>query len=128
MYAIVSLVLGVIIGLVGTILAFIFIVPEKKREKLPSFFKFVHDLFNFKFLIIEKIIQALYIFSTMFIIGFGFFRLFYVPYGTYMGWVGLLLLLFGPACVRLVYEGCMMFIILVKNSTQINDKLSKKDN
>ena len=36
---------------------------------------------------------------------------------------GLLLLVVGPVVVRLVYEGTMMFIILVKNTMQINNRL-----
>ena len=61
---------AVLLAIAATILAFIFIVPESKREKLNSFGKFLHDALNFKFLIVEKILQALYIFATAFIILF----------------------------------------------------------
>jgi hypothetical protein len=125
----VALILGIIFGIAGTVLSFIFITPEKKREKLPKFFKFVHDLFNFKFLVIEKIMQALYIFFTIFVIIYGFFGTFsfesYFGHVAYTGWQGLLVLIFGPILVRLVYEGFMMFIILVKNTNSINAKLDK---
>ena len=51
----VMLILGLILAVAATVLAFIFIIPSKKREKLGGFFRFLHDVFNFKFLIIEKI-------------------------------------------------------------------------
>ena len=125
--AIAATIIGIIAGIAGVVLAYIFIVPEDKRSKLNGFGKFVHDLANFKFLIIEKILQALYIFLTIFTIVYGFFLLFSVEkvWGQtiWNGWVGLIFMLVGPISVRLMFEFSMMFIILVKNTTQINTKL-----
>ena len=52
-------VVATILAIVVTVLAFIFIVPEKRREKLNAFGKFLHDTCNFKYLVVEKILQAL---------------------------------------------------------------------
>ena len=124
----VAVILGAIFALASTILAVIFITPESKRSTLNNFFKFVHDLFNFKFLIIEKILKFLYIFSTCYCIMVGFFMLFSVErFGSYYSQSyalpGLLVMVLGPVAVRIVYEGIMMFILLVKNVIQINNKL-----
>ena len=71
--------------------------------------------------------QALYIFLTIFVIVFGFFTIFsfesYFGHVEYLGAPGFLILIFGPIVVRLIYEGIMMFIILVKNTIKINEKL-----
>ena len=128
MWPTICIVLGVILGIVGTIVSFILIVPDKRRNGLNKFFKFLHDLFNFKFLTLEKIMQAFYIFSTLFVIVYGFFYLFtfvedFRGNVSWVGWVGLLMILFGPVLIRLAYEMLMMFIILVKNTNQINNKL-----
>ena len=48
-----------LLAVVLTVLAFIFIVPENRREKLNAFGKFLHDTCNFNYLLIEKILQAL---------------------------------------------------------------------
>jgi len=108
-------------------------VPDKKRAKLPGILKSVHDLVNFKYLFVEKVLQALYIFSTALVLLLGFFMLFYVKegvdYGFYKtddvwyGGYGLLLMLLGPVVLRLVYELILMFVLLVKNTMQINKKL-----
>lgn len=58
------LIIAGVLALVATVLAFIYVVPEKKREKLGAFGKFLHDTCNFKYLMVEKILQALYIFTT----------------------------------------------------------------
>lgn len=131
-WARISLILSIIIALIGTIIAFVLIVPDKRRNNLNGFFKFVHDLFNFKFLVIEKILQATYIFLTIFMIIFGFFNIFtFIDVYSYRGgtatqWLGhygFIIMLLGPIAIRIVYELFMMFVLLVKNVTQINNKL-----
>lgn len=124
-------VVAIIFAIAATVLAFIFIVPEKKREKLGTFGKFVHDTVNFKYLIVEKILQALYIFATAYSILCGFFMLFMTTTtwtGTHWlgGW-GILLMLLGPIVIRLSYELLMMAVLLVKNVIEINGKLRAQD-
>ena len=123
--------IALLLSVLGTVLAFIFIVPEKCIKGKNSFMRALHDLVNFKYLIIEKILQAIYIFVTCFVIVCGFCLLFVSVdtwYGTkWMGGYGLLLMIVGPIAVRLSYELMMMLILLVKNVISINAKLSGKD-
>lgn len=119
---IVFIAIALVLAIAATVLAFIFIVPEKRREKLGAFGKFLHDACTFKFLLVEKILQALYIFSTAFIVLYGVFLLFNVEYsywgGTHWtGGVGLLCILLGPILIRLSYELMMMAILLLKMSS-----------
>lgn len=116
-------IVALILAVVATVLAFVFIVPEKNRKKLNAFGKFLHDTVNFKYLIVEKILQALYIFVTVYIILEGFFMLF----NEYVGARGLLMMILGPIAVRLAYEFVIMFILLIKNVVQINNKLKAND-
>lgn len=48
-----------------TVLAYLFIVPEKKRAGLNKLGQFLHDIFNFKFLIVEKVLQFFYVLCTI---------------------------------------------------------------
>ena len=122
-------VIGTLAAIAATVLALIFIVPEKHLPKLGKFGKFLHDAVNFKFLIVEKILQVLYILSTCLCVFVGLFSLLgftaYFDYGYFrwFGGQGLLLLLLGPVAVRLTYELLMMALLLVKNVIQINNKL-----
>ena len=93
-------------AIVATVLAYVFIVPEKRREKLNAFGKFLHDTCNFKYLIVEKILQALYIFFTADMIILGFFMLFAAPedyFGNrhWLGVYGILTMILGPIMIRL---------------------------
>ncbi len=113
------MVLSGVIALVCTILGFVFIIPEKRREYLNKFGKVLADILNFKSILLEKIIKFVYIFSTVFVILVGFFRILLGDFGE----IGLLMMIVCPLLLRIIYEPIMMFIVLVRNSTDINRKL-----
>lgn len=121
-------IIATILAIAATVVAFVMIVPESKREKLGRFGKFLHDAVNFKFLIVEKILQALYIFVTAYVILCGFFMLFMAPETWtgrhWLGGYGILLMVLGPIAVRLCYELLMMAVLLLKNVISINHKLA----
>ncbi len=119
--------IAALLAIAATVLAFVFIVPEKRREKLNAFGKFLHDTCNFKYLVVEKLLQALYIFSTALIILNGFFLLFQSVYGHWLGGYGILLMVVGPIVLRLLYELLMMVVLLVKNVIGINNKLKNQN-
>lgn len=121
-------ILAAILALCGVVALYILVLPERRRAGLPKFFQVVHDIFNFKHLLLEVILKFLYVFSTLFVILCGFFLLFGVSYGRY-GYhedtflIGLAVMVLGPIVLRLIYEFLMMTILLVKNVIQINKKL-----
>lgn len=124
-------IIATILAIIATVAAFILVVPESKREKLGRFGKFLHDAVNFKFLIVEKILQALYIFVTAYLILCGFFMLFMAPETWtgrhWLGGYGILLMVLGPIAVRLCYELLMMAVLLLKNVISINHKLRNQN-
>lgn len=126
------IVFGIILAIAAVVFAFIFIVPEKKSCKKNKFWSFLHNTVNFKYLVIEKILQALYIFMTAFCLVAGFCLLFVFKQNywgeiTWDGGYGILLMLFGPIAVRLVFEASMMFVLIVKNIISINSKLKNQN-
>ena len=125
-------IIGGVLAVVATILAYVFIVPESRREKLNAFGKFLHDTCNFKYLIVEKILQALYIFFTADLIILGFFLLFAAPQDIFgdrhwLGGFGIAIMILGPILIRLVYELLMMAVLMLKNVISINNKLRNQN-
>ena len=125
-------IIGGVLAVVATILAYVFIVPESRREKLNAFGKFLHDTCNFKYLIVEKILQALYIFFTADLIILGFFMLFAAPEDIFgdrhwLGGFGIAIMILGPILIRLVYELLMMAVLMLKNVISINNKLRNQN-
>ena len=110
-----------ILAVVLTVLAFIFIVPENRREKLNAFGKFLHDTCNFNYLLIEKILQVLYIFLTVFAILMGLYTL------VHNFWVGLALTIIMPIVIRLIYKFLMMAVLLLKHVIMIDNKLKNQN-
>ena len=128
-------VVAVLATIAAMILAYKFIVPEKRRPRLNKLGQFLHDVFNFKFLIVEKIMQFFYVLSTIFTVCYGVLMIFglniyrseYYNRTEWFGIYGILLAIVGPFVIRLAYELMMLFILLVKNVIQINKKLKGAD-
>ncbi len=119
---------AVIISIILTVLLVVLVVPAKRREGLPKFFQLVHDICNFKGLLLEKVLKVLYIFSTINVMLTGIFTWFSGGYNFGLRFlIGLLILVLGPILVRLAYEFMMLFVLLVKNVIQINNKLNGKN-
>ncbi len=113
-----------ILSLILAILSVIFITPRSKKPYLSGFSLWLHQLFNFDVLLIDKILKFFYIFSTAAVILFGFAMLFYIGYiGGEALLISLGLILLGPIVIRLLYEGIMLMVILVRNVAEINNKL-----
>ena len=124
------LVMAAMAAIAATVLFCIFLLPEKKAAKLPKFLKAVRDILDMKELYLEKVLKVVYICCTLFcVIGgalmffFGFGRNYWSGGVQWYGGYGLLLMIGGPIALRLMFEALMMFVLLVKNTMQINAKL-----
>jgi len=128
--------LSVIATIVAVILLYIKVLPENKRASLPPIGKFAADFFSFKELYLEKVMRFFYILGTVSCIVTGALMLYgfehseYTSYygytrsnTTWYGGYGIALAIVGPIVLRLAYEGVMMFILLVKNTIEINNKM-----
>ncbi len=122
---VVMTVLGIITAIGGTVCAAIFLIPEKKSARLKGFLKVLSDLATFRTLFIDRALKILYVLSTLTVACLGFFWIF--TFSAAYSITGLCMLLFGPIVVRLGYELLMLFILLVNNTIEINNKLRKKE-
>ena len=129
MYSVdVAAVLGAVAAIVLTILLYVKVLPKKLDGKLEKpIFQKLHDYFHFQKLYIEEVLKFLFVLATVSCVCIGLFLLLsYVGWGSYKTstfGTGLLVMLVGPVVLRLIYEGVMMFILLVKNVLDINNKL-----
>ena len=68
-------ILAILVAIIATIVVGIMVMPENKRAGLKPFLQKLHDLFNFKALLVEKVMKYLYVLSTLYVISAGFFNL-----------------------------------------------------
>ncbi len=140
----VAAIIAGVVAIILSILIFIYIMPKKRRDGLNGFFKWLSDLFNFRFLILEYIVKGLYVLCTVSSVCYGFFLLFsgymtetyeynqaideYYTVSHFHSYAhfGLLIMIAGPIAVRIAYELLMMFILVVKNTSEINTKMDKR--
>ena len=133
----VALALGSIAGVVLTILLYIKVLPRKNDGTFDKpIVQFLHDFFHFKKLYLEEVLKFVYVLATVATVCVGAFLLLgYQESWSYYGGsskestflYGLAMIVGGPISLRLGYEVVMMFILLVKNTIDINTKLPAKD-
>lgn len=144
-----ALVMGGLLSVAVTVLLFIKVLPAKYDGTFSKkIFQKVHDYFNFKNLYLESILKALFTFLSIACVVGGILMatvgntiwaisksIEYAAMGYNSSWIfttyityffaGIGIAVLGPVVLRLVYEGFMMFIILVKNVVEINNKMKK---
>ena len=118
MPVILALIIGIIIAVIGTVLMYMFVIPDRCRDRLPAFLQFIHDIVNFKTMLLEDVIKILYVFLTLGCIITGILLLFGSTY-----WIGLIVLIIGPLVLRIIYEMIMLFVLQVQNVISINRKM-----
>lgn len=119
-----------IVALILTVVIFIFLLPKWRDGTFGNkILQFLHDYFNFKQIYIEYILKFLFVFLTFMIIFGGIYVIFAPAFDDYE-WTkmsdsilpGLGLMLLGPVVIRLIYEACMVTILMLKNVVELNNK------
>lgn len=150
-----ALVVGGILSLALTVLLCIKVLPAKYDGTFSKkILQTLHDYFNFKKLYFESVLKAIFSFASIScviggilaatvgnviqLIGNISYAVEYSYYYSSTSWVwstffsnlfgGILTAVLGPIVLRLAYELIMMFVLLVKNVIEINNKMKKSDN
>ncbi len=125
------MIFALIAAIVLAILTVILITPEKRRASLNGFLRWVADVFNFKAILIEKILKFCYIVTTYLLVIGGLIVLVYSPFADYgsgqIALIGLSMIFLMPILTRIVYEAFMLTIVAVKNIISINGKLKNQN-
>ena len=139
--------LGIVATIVAMVLLCIKVLPGSKDGTFSNkHLQKLHDYFNFKKLYIESVLKFIFTLATvtcvvMGVVGLlmsvfdllgGFVHLFDYGSGYFSYLMGnfvvsvlgsATIMVLGPIVLRLVYEGTMMLILLVKNVIEINNKI-----
>lgn len=110
------IIISAVLALIGGVVAYIMFISNKKSEYV-GFWKWLHDFLNFKTFFIEMVLKVLYVVTTIFIT-LSSFSFIGVSVATFFLW-----LILGNIINRIVYEFILMFLTLVNNTTEINNKM-----
>ena len=111
-------IIALVLSVVGGILAYILFVKKdvKIENKFLIWFK---SFLDFKEMLIETILKVTYIILAIFITLLAF-KLISVSF------IGFLVsLVFGNLMLRLIYEASLMFVMIWRNTSEINNKMKK---
>lgn len=145
-----ALVISILVSIAATALLFLKVLPAKYDGTFSKkIFQKIHDYFNFKKLYLESILKGAFTFLSIACVVGGVLMgtvgntiwfisklIKFSAYGYGTSWISTTyftnfficigIAVLGPVVLRLLYEGMMMFILLVKNVVEINKK-TKED-
>ena len=105
---------AVVLAVALTALLVILVLPKERDGRLPRFFQILHDLFQPKTFVIERIVQILYVFFTCLSVLVGLYDFLGALFGLQMGLLfrALFFLLIAPALLRGAYELILLLVMV----------------
>jgi hypothetical protein len=122
-----SRIIIVILGLILGLVVFFVFMPKKNEGKYTGFLGWLYDFLNFKILLSQGLLKALYAISAATLILSSLYKLLFTEGGS----IGAKLLAFvltfvlGNIILRIVYEFMLFIILICKNTSDINSNLEK---
>lgn len=107
-----------ILALIGAIVMYVLFLNRRNETKFRGFVKWLYNFFNFRILFLEAVLKVTYIASVILIIFFSFFA---IVSGEFQG--GLITLIVGIIVSRILFETMLLSIMLLKNTSDIRNKL-----
>ena len=115
------IIISLILAVIGGFLIYFLFLNKKNEGKFNGFVGWLYDFLSFKKMFMEALLKIIYIIVALFITLSSFASI-----GT--NFIAFLLtLIVGNIIVRLIYEFALILLIICRNTTEINKKLSKKD-
>ena len=115
------IIIAAVLAVVGGLVLYFTFLSKKNEGKFTGFLGWMYDFLNFKKFTIEAILKVTYLILAIFITLSSLASI-----GT--SFVGFLLtLVLGNIVLRIVYEFSLIMLVICRNTTEINSKLSKKD-
>ena len=115
-----------ILAIIGGFVLFFGFLAKKNEYKFTGILGWLYDFLNFKKMLSESILRVIYLITACFITLYSVGVLLFTEGGSIGGrfLAFLLMLVVGNAVIRLVYEFILVILIICKNTTEINKKLS----
>lgn len=112
-------IIALILAIIGGVLTY-FLFVKGKTEQKSKFLKWLKDFLSFKIMWIEPLMKVLYYIGTIFCILASFALISY----SFVAFI--LVLMFGPVFIRLIYEAIIMMIMIWRNTRDIAENTKKK--
>ena len=115
------IIISVIIGIVGGIVLYFTFLGKKNETKFTGFLGWLYDFLSFKKMFAETLLKITYLIFAI-IITLSSFAIIGQSFLSF-----LLTLIIGNVSIRIMYEFMLIALVICRNTTEINKKLTKMD-
>lgn len=116
------MIVAFVLAIVGGILVYFLFLSKKNEGKFTGFMGWLYDFLSFKKMFIETLLKITYLILAIFIT-LSSFALISTNFIAF-----LLYLVLGNLTVRVIYEFSLILLVICRNTTDINKKLTVKEN
>ena len=116
------MIVSIILAIIGGILIYFLFLSKKNEGKFNGFVGWLYDFLSFKKMFMEALLKITYLIVALYIT-LSSFALIGTSFIAFLA-----MLIIGNVVARLVYEFSLLLLVICRNTTEINKKLSKKDN
>lgn len=113
------LVVSLILAVVGGILVYFLFLSKKNEGKFTGFVGWLYDFLSFKKMFMEALLKITYLIVAIYITLSSFALI----GSSFVGFLSTLII--GNVIARLVYEFSLILLVICKNTSEMNKKLSK---
>ena len=113
-------IVSLILAIVGGILIYFLFLSKKNEGKFKGFLGWVYDFLSFKKFFLEAVLKITYLVVAIYITLSSFAMI----ASNFLGFI--LTLVFGNVLARIIYEFSLLVLVICRNTTEINAKLSNK--
>lgn len=113
------MIVSVVIAIIGGIALYFTVFSKQNENKYQGFMSWLYEFFTFKKMVLESLLKVLYCIVAIYITisSLGLLSTSFLSF--------LCTLVFGNLFARLLFEFLLLLLTICKNTTEINDKLSK---
>lgn len=114
--ALVWMIVSAVLAVIGGIVLYFTFLSKKNEGKFKGFLTWLYDFLTFKKMFIENLLKVTYLILALFITLSSFGT------GSFLGFIATLVL--GNLAIRVAYEFSLVLLVMCRNTTEINKKLS----
>lgn len=115
------IIVSAILAVIGGILVYCLFLSKKNEGKFKGFVAWLYDFLSFKKMFLEIVLKVTYLMVAIFITLSSFALI----GSSFLGFV--LTLVLGNIIARVCYEFSLVLLVICRNTTEINKKLSSKE-
>ena len=115
--ALIWVIVSAVLAIIGGIILYFTFLKKNNDGKFNKFLGWLYDFLTFKKMFIENLLRVTYLILAIFVTLASFAA------GSFISF--LLTLVVGNLAVRVIYEFSLVLLVICRNTTEINKKLTK---